>query len=182
MSEQQTPPNGPPTDGPQSTGGGGANPPRRKLFIGLFVLSLVANLFLAGAVAGHFVGGRDGRQGPPPLMRGPGQLLEGLGGDHRSRALRHLDDRSSELRGYGRELSDARRAVADALVADPFDRDALEQAFATLRSVSETTQEALHAVITEAAVDLPADERGRLLRGIIGRRGDGKRGGDDRRD
>ena len=95
--------------------------------------------------------------------------FDGLGGEHRKRAYRHLDDRSGELKERSKELANARRAVGQALVSEPFDRVALEQAFAELRTASDAAQSALHAVIINAAEGLPADERSALLRGISGR-------------
>ncbi|MEM1401171.1 MAG: periplasmic heavy metal sensor [Pseudomonadota bacterium] len=175
-----------PESGPDIPDPGPANVPRRRWLFGLLAVSIAINLFFAGLVAGRLVGGRDGLPpGPPPLVQGPGRVFEGLGIDYRGRALRHLEGKSGELRAHTKDLMAARRAVAEALVAEPFDREALDEAFAMLRAVSETTQAALHGVIADAAGDLPAEERGVLLRGFGGHRGgpDGRQkrnGGNDR--
>lgn len=146
----------------------------------ILIVSLGANLFFGGLVLGRLAGAYGGHlPGPPPLVRGPGDAFDGLGGEHRKRAWRHLDDRTGELQEKSKTLANARGAVAEALVADPFDKAALEQAFADLRAASGATQLALHTVIINAAEGMPADERDRLLKGISGRRGhrdyDGRR-------
>lgn len=136
----------------------------------LLIVSLGFNLFFGGLILGRFVGAYGGHSlGPPPLVRGPGAAFDGLGGEHRKRAYRHLDDRTGELRERSKELAEARRAVGQALVSEPFDKEALEQAFANLRMASDATQTALHTVIVNAAEGLPAKERSALLKGISGR-------------
>ncbi len=160
-------PEPPPTAGKSSS--------RRWLGRGIWglilIVSLGANLFFGGLVLGRLAGAYGGGPpGPPPLLRGPGDAFDGLGDEHRKKAWRHLDDRTGELRERSKALMSARGAVAEALVAEPFDKAVLEQAFADLREASDATQSALHTIIVNAAEGLPADERGRLLKGISGRR------------
>jgi len=160
-----------PPNSPQTSGGTKGRRWLGKGFWGLLlILSLGFNLFFGGLVLGRLAGAYGGYPpGPPPLVRGPGDAFDGLGGEHRKRAYRHLDDRTGELRERSKELASARRAVGKALVSEPFDKAALEQAFAELRTASDATQSALHTVIINAAEGLPAEERSALLKGISGR-------------
>lgn len=170
MSDTQN--SNPASEPPPTTGKSSARKWFGRGFWGLvLIVSLGANLFFGGLVLGRLAGAYGGyHSGPPPLVRGPGEAFDGLGDEHRKRAWRHLDDRTGELKERSKALARARGAVAEALVAEPFDKAALEQAFADLRAASDATQTALHTVIVNAAEGLPAGERSRLLKGISGRR------------
>lgn len=152
-------------------------PPVRRSWLSgrwglLLVASLALNLFIGGLVLGRLIH----PPGPPPpapsaMLSGPGGAFDGLDGSYRDKAVRRLKDRSGELRGHFQGLREAREAVSRAMLAEPFDRAGLEEAFAGLRAVSEQTQAALHGLLVDAAEDMPAKERGSLLRGISRRYG-----------
>jgi len=59
-------------------------------------------------------------------------------------------------------LDIARRAVREALVAEPFQPQALEAALAKLRGETDETQAALHRALVQMATELSPEERRRL--------------------
>lgn len=69
------------------------------------------------------------------------------------------------LREQHRAFKQARRAVADALSAEPFDAQALERALADFRKATAEGQEALHRALVERAKELSPEERRKLARG-----------------
>ena len=176
MTETETPQSAPP-EKPQENKSWFA----RRMGL-ILVLSLAVNLFFVGLVAGRILSPHGG---PPPfvptaMFGGPGGAYEGLGVDYRNRAFRKLEDRSGELRGQFSSLREAREAVTEAMLAEPFDRDRLAEAFAELRAASEQTQASLHELLADTAEGLPAEERQSLLRGLSRRHGrDGRDGRGD---
>lgn len=142
------------------------------LLIALFV-SLVLNLFLGGIVAGRIASGSP--------IGGPGRAWSG-GSDHGEGPARQFMQRMaaslpSEYRPSfeavvakhrpnvsqaGSRVREARAKVREAMLKEPFERAALEAAFADLRTRSDALQAALHAAIVEGAADLPPDARQRL--------------------
>lgn len=115
--------------------------------------SVLVNVFVIGLFAGRFM-----RQDHP--RRGP----DSFGGDV---------DTSAPLRGVWRKhdallrprseaLDTARRAVREALVAEPFKPESLDAGLAQLRTESDAAQLELHRALTEAARELNVDGRRRL--------------------
>ncbi|MGD8863885.1 MAG: periplasmic heavy metal sensor [Myxococcales bacterium] len=129
---------------------------------------------------------RPGMGGPPLGRRGPG-AADGGAGVAAGRVLRHAERMSDDpkvaavleanrerVRAQRQATRAARRAVHDALLAEPFDRAALERAFAELREQRAQAQAAAHATVVELADKLGPEERRKLARRG---RGDGRRRG-----
>jgi uncharacterized membrane protein len=82
-------------------------------------------------------------------------------------------DRAAPMRGVWRRrdavlqprseaVDAARRAVRDALVAEPFDPAAMDSALAGLRVQTDAAQVVLHRALADAARELNAEDRRRL--------------------
>lgn len=69
----------------------------------------------------------------------------------------------AEVDSAVRRLRQARRDVAAALAAEPFDKKALEEAFSRLRAASAAAQKEIHDRIVERAQKLDKEERLQLL-------------------
>ena len=67
-------------------------------------------------------------------------------------------------------MDEARATVREALRAEPFDRAALDDAFAGLREADSRTAAEAHALISEVAAEANPSERERLSRLMEGRR------------
>jgi uncharacterized membrane protein len=133
-------------------------------FMGVIVLvSLAANLFLAGLLAGDWL---RGRFNPPPYaasmnfsaMRhalGPeaGAVIEPVMRQHREMMHRQVD-----------AVRAARREVGAALAAEPFDRTRLEESLSRMRGRGMEAQAAFHAVFVDVVAGLTLDQRQELAR------------------
>lgn len=127
-------------------------PSRRWLGIGLFG-SLVLNLFLGGVLVamlafGRAPHGRGPGEGPPaPLVSYFREIAGQLPAEKRREVRRILRESFQEARPRMRELGEARKQVAYAIAAEPFDPQKLEAIFAQSNAVfgelAESSQEAL---------------------------------------
>lgn len=127
---------------------------REKTLTWLLALSIGLNLFLLGywvARPKAPSGWRPSRHAVerPDAVPGLRQMLR----EHRP-----------ELREQRRALAAARQAVSEALVAEPFERERLEAAFAELRQHTNGMQEVMHRRLTDFAQGLPREDRERLVR------------------
>ncbi|WP_119460428.1 periplasmic heavy metal sensor [Rhodospirillaceae bacterium SYSU D60014] len=135
----------------------------------LLVLSLALNLFGAGAIAASAVMDRGWLAGAfglhhhrPPRIMGmpnPRQLHAVLPESGRVILKETLDAHRPRFRENLRGLFAARRAVAEAIKADPFDRTRLEAAFTTLRDREANVATAAQATMADLVSRLDADER-----------------------
>jgi uncharacterized membrane protein len=116
---------------------GSLSRPMRFLLVG----SLALNLFGIGAIAADAIMDRDGRGGlfghcRPPRFMGlpsPRELREVLPANDQAKLDDLLKVNKAHFRQRLDELFAARRLVADAIKAEPFDRATVETAFAALR-------------------------------------------------
>jgi uncharacterized membrane protein len=111
--------------------------------------SVLVNVFVIGLFAGRFM-----RQDHPRRFGGDMDTSAPLRGVWRKH--------DALLRPRSEALDAARRAVREALVAEPFNLEALEAALAQLRTQSDAAQLELHRALAEAARELNVDERRRL--------------------
>lgn len=126
------------------------------------LLSLGLNLFLGGLIAGRGVGQRGGFD----MQFTPGNLKVGI-----ERVLRVLPEADATVmrgmfeaqRGDLRErfaaLQTARRAVGQALRAEPFDAAVFTAAYETMQARSQEVQTAVHGVIMAAVPQMSAEGR-----------------------
>jgi Spy/CpxP family protein refolding chaperone len=141
----------------------------------LLALSLAANVFLGGFVAGRFFGGPHHRV----LMhgmhdRGPGMFRDtdvlSEEGQEAFRAV--FKEKRDELRPSFRETRRLRDELGAALAADPWDRPRVENAFAALREIEGAHQAAFSQTLIDAFEKLSAADRKALVEAAHKRRED----------
>ena len=141
---------------------------RNKWLIGALAVSLVVNLLLAGFLVGRMSGdfGFRGGFGAAPKM----PQLRFLEDDRRREVTRDLDTRNA-LRPILRELRRSQGDIRAALVAEPFEQEALSAALTEFRRRLEESQALSHRKLVAVAARLTPGERRRLARTIDRRRG-----------
>ena len=146
-----------------------------KRYRWLLLLSLALNIGVVTALVAHHWHGHE-RHGSAerrwsrlPDSRQLARVLEGAD----RRILREVLERHHEqIGGQYRPLGHARHDVAQALRAEPFDPDALNQAFASMRRNEGAMGEAMNAFMLDLASRISADGRQRIAdRMQRGRRG-----------
>jgi uncharacterized membrane protein len=123
----------------------------RNVMIAL-AASVLLNVFLLGLWAGRFV------RGATHVARGP-DAHEVDGAAPMRNVWRRRD---AALRARSEAVDAARRAVREALLAEPFNAEAMESALAGLRNESDAAQVALHRALVETARELSVEDRRRL--------------------
>ena len=142
---------------------------RRWLTIVLF-LSLIANVFLAGLLAGRFLHWGDWFGGQPAYVQQMGpfaghalqRLLEPLDDSDRQIVLDTVKSHADEFMQINREIRDQRKLVAQLLKAEKYDRKAVDDAFAELRRRTDSMQETLQAAVGDAVGKLSPAARKQL--------------------
>ncbi len=146
-----------------------------KRYRWLLLLSLALNIGLVTALVAHHWhdnerhASAERRWSRIPDSRQLARALE----DADRRILGEVLERHRQhISGPYRPLGNARREVAEALRAEPFDPDDLSLAFADMRSSEDAMGEAKHAFMLELATRISADGRQRIAdRMQRGRRG-----------
>ena len=160
MVNQTLPGNGPVTERKSN---------RRWLTIFLF-LSLIANVFLGGLLAGRFLHHGDWFGGQPAYVQQMGpfaghalqRLLEPLDDSDRQIVLDTVKSHADEFMQINREIRDQRKLVAQLLKAEKYDRKAVDDAFAELRRRTDSMQETLQAAVGDAVGKLSPTARKQL--------------------
>lgn len=153
-----------------------------KTLAALLAVSLFANIFLGGFVAGRLFGapapGEDGRfpherLHPAPSPGAGGMMLpdlEALPADRRALFRESFSRRRDELRRNWAEVHERRQAFAEALAAEPWDRAKAEVALKDLMAAT-NAQEALFAdLLIDSLEGLTAEERKAVLKESARRR------------
>lgn len=124
----------------------------KNLVIAL-VASVLLNVFVAGLWAGRLV--RRGHPGRSP------ETFDGeVDASGPMRRVWRAHD--ATLRPKREAVETARAAVRDALVAEPFNPDALEASLSQLRTETNEAQVALHRALVESARGLSVEDRRRV--------------------
>lgn len=147
-------------------------------------LSLAANGLLAAMLFFHPGHHGDKRHGPDVRV---GRMEQHLAPESREVLRGAVEKNRGALKQEFEAMRDARGDIADALEKEPFDRAALEAAFARVNKHQDAVQATIQQSFAEAASQLPVEERVKLAKGgerylrrLFGpRRGDGP--GDDGR-
>lgn len=133
------------------------------VLIAALVISVSLNLFGAGLIAGEVF---QRRAAPMPPHHGVAPIAEGfvratldVPPEVRSYLRDHVERHAGTMMGELRGLRQSRGAVAEALAADPFDRQALEAAFARVRATTDRTQAVLHDALADAIEAMPTQTR-----------------------
>lgn len=154
----------------------------RRLRHWLLVTSLVLNVFLIGGIAA----GLAVRHGSPFFGHDRPSRMMAMPTPHKIRAALPesaqpviegiFDAHRQDMRSRIGRLRDARRAVAAAIRAEPFDPAVLGAALAELRAREGEVASAAHEAVAELAAKLDPDSRARLAELVeIRRRGDQQR-------
>jgi uncharacterized membrane protein len=117
----------------------------------LLTVSVLINVFFVGLWAGRFMRSATREARGPDTFEVDSAPMRGV-----------WRKRDAMLRPRSDAVDAARRVVRDALVAEPFDPQALESALADLRTQTDAAQVALHRALVDAARELGPEDRRRL--------------------
>ena len=160
--------------------------------IGILFVSLAFNMFVGGVWLGHrFFHPRgeygESHKGKFSMMSFAERMGRGLSPSERETYMSAIDGYRGEMAAAERQLQDARARVRDALSADPFNPEALNDALTASRDSFANVQKVFHAALASAAAQLDPQARQKLAR--FGRKKDrdgdngaGGNGGDDDND
>lgn len=133
----------------------------------LLALSLAANVFLGGFVAGRLVGPQGfhhrGHRGAEATFEARALSPEG-----REIVRAAFKEQREALFGSARESRKRRDAVAAALAADPFDRAGVEAAVAAFRETDAEHRRAIAKTLIDAAEKLSVEDRKSLAASQFG--------------
>ena len=130
------------------------SPPRRIPF--WLVLSLMGNMLLVGLVIGMSVRSTPDRPDKAGWRSAEARHIT----SEDRRAMHDFMRNSFEATREAREDREAvRRRLADALRAEPYDEDAVRQAFHALREADETVHAAAHEAMITRMKDMPPERR-----------------------
>lgn len=147
-----------------------------------FVLSLVVNALLIGLMIGGGLGKRHSGGHDRPAAGGEMHIarsLERVVSDEERAVLRTaLREAFNETREQRRALRQARRELRDLLSQETYDREAVQAAFAKLRTAEGDVKVAMHDELAIQFEKLTTEQRRAVLRNIErGPRGrEGRRG------
>lgn len=131
---------------------------RRNLLLIVLLISVGANLFFVGGISYRMLSinqATDGRPLPPNL----GWLVRDLSEERRSELEEVLRAGAREVRPLREEILSAQRSVNGLMSAEPFDANALQNAFAELRVASERYQAATQSQTVAILEQLTDEER-----------------------
>ncbi len=133
--------------------------------------SLGLNLFIGGFLVGDELRGWHHPPHGAPWERPPhaenqrhifgfvDHMAATLPEPDRKKFLGVMETYRGELAAADARFHDARDKVRKAIAAEPFDRTALDAAFADVRSSMEEVQKVLHGALADAVSQLPPDAR-----------------------
>lgn len=129
------------------------------IFAAVLLVSLAANVLIAGVVLGHL-------NGPPP----PGDDFDHLVGmivrpyppDIQTAIREGARADRGELQQRLDAMCEARRRAFDALRADPFDRAVLLSAYADIRAAADGMQQVVQRIEADAMAKTPAALRQKI--------------------
>ena len=130
-------------------------------------LSIALNLFLAGAIAGLWLGADGDSRPAQEAEYSFAEFVRDLPDETRLRIATALDTRRDDVARRIEALARARAGVVTALGAEPHDPDRLRRALAGLRESTRDVQAAMHAVVGEVTDRLDPADRARLARSMF---------------
>lgn len=130
---------------------------------------LTLSLILNGMLAGFLIGGNLRQERPPPPPDGGERALmraleSNVAEADRSGVRDALRTAYRATRNERMDLRQARRNLRIALAADPYDFDAVIEAFEAVRTAETTARIGLHDELARQFEDLSAEERVSVLR------------------
>ena len=132
------------------------------------VLSLAVNFFLGGLVVGRGVGQGGGMAwalSAPALRVGIERVLRTLPDDDRKLMRGMFEEQKDPIMQKLVAFRESRRAVAQALKAEPFNPDAFAAAYQAMQDRNRDLQESIHAVIKAAVPQLSPAGRQAIAEG-----------------
>lgn len=137
--------------------------------IGVLFVSLALNMFVGGVWLGHkffHVRGEYGEshKGKFSMMSFAERMARGLSPAERETYMGVIDSYKDEMTAADGQMQDARAKVRDALSADPFNPEALNDALAGVRASFTNVQKVFHAALASAAAQLDPEARKKLAR------------------
>jgi uncharacterized membrane protein len=132
----------------------------------LLVVSVAANLFLGGVLAGRLTG-QAGQESP--TRRSIQAMLAALPEDKRALVREEIRAVLPQVREQFAALQAARAALAGELVKTAPDAAALERGFAEVRSRGAAIQAAFQQAIARAAPSLTQEERRAMVQALARR-------------
>lgn len=160
-----------------------------------WIIALIASVLINGALIG-FVAQRQLAPAAPVIERPgePGQdagprgfnvrrFIAALPQEYRQEARQRMRQEAPRSRELMREAYIARREAEVAMMAEPFDPEAAQQALQRMRTSRHAVEAHIEGVLIEVVADLDAETRARVLREARGRgfRQEGDRPGPRRR-
>ena len=136
-------------------------PGDRRILIGVLLVSLLANLFLAGVVTGRFLLPGSNRAQSAAILR-PSSLAA-LPAAERMRFALVMRSHARALRDGRQRLRELRQAVKDAIALAHYDPGLVAQRFAELRAANLAQQSLQQAALVEALGQLGAASRASLM-------------------
>jgi uncharacterized membrane protein len=136
----------------------------RRQFGIILIVSLAANLFLAGLVAGDWIMGRVGPRPPFGPATNFGWMRHAIGSDAEKIIEPVMQQHRDAMRRQMEGVRATRRDVGAALTAEPFDRARLESALARLRSQAAEAQTAFHGTFVDVVSNLTPEQRAALAK------------------
>ncbi len=121
------------------------------------IVSLMANMILVGLLAGFLIqaGPKDKPDGPPRE-----RISWGERGDPNREAIRRVFKEAFKASGEERMARvELRRQLAEAVLADPYNADAVREAFSNLRSADDSVNEATHEAMVGLFASMTMEER-----------------------
>ena len=136
----------------------------------LLFVSLVANVFLIAMCGGRLLHRMDWFGNQPAYVQQIGpmagralqHMLSPLSTADRQIVLDTVQSRADELQRINQSIREQRKLVAQLLKADPFDRKAVDDAFAELRRRTDQLQSTLQAALSDAVAKLSPAARKQL--------------------
>ncbi|MEM0984617.1 MAG: periplasmic heavy metal sensor [Pseudomonadota bacterium] len=146
--------------------------------------SLMANTLFVGLFLGQWVSGPTGspeprgrERGPPPQARIAEQLIRAAPAERRTEIRQAFRNAIGEVRPQFAARHEARAELRAAMVADPFDPERLEAAFAALRERQAALDTAIQTALVEQLGSLSVEDRQAIAEGLSRGRGPVRGGG-----
>jgi uncharacterized membrane protein len=129
-------------------------PPAKKPWMKyLLIGSLAVNLLIVGLVIGVKVSGHTAKTDPLVGASGLRAFMHALPDNKRDEVRAYFRTNRSQIRANGDALHEAMRDIREAIIAQPFNPDVLNRAFAEQRNriitVTQDAQQAFVVIITD---------------------------------
>lgn len=124
------------------------------------VLSVCANVFVAGHFVGRMGDFRGGERAPEAFMeRGLKRFLRTLPGEARELAMQRFRDNRPEIMTRMRTAGEARMRAVELLRADPVDRAALDAALLEARQKQGEAMAFMQTLFVDTMLEMPPEVR-----------------------